>query len=277
MSPELIDPQRFGFENSRPTKSSDCYALGMVIYETISGHLPFHQHTDLTVFVKVLEGVRPPRGVGFAGSLWGMLELCWVPQPNARPKIEDVLQYLENVSRPLEPPPRGGGVGEGGWDSTNDSSGRFSHLISSATSRGLSMFRSPVSFSFAFAHHQRFTKPATGKCGLSLLYPMVCFPPATQAPLEDLHTYPQLDGWGHLLSHPFPMSHILGFLIRLFFLPNPVCPNPSRRHLRGSLMLCHRCRFLLHSNGPSLRIPTFWIEPTLMTLSIFFPHPTRLL
>jgi serine/threonine protein kinase len=63
MSPELIDPQRFGLKGSRPTRSSDCYALGMVIYETISGNLPFHEHTDLTVFVKVLEGrASSPRG-----------------------------------------------------------------------------------------------------------------------------------------------------------------------------------------------------------------------
>ena len=36
MSPELLDPERFGMpesENNRPTKQSDCYALGMVIYE----------------------------------------------------------------------------------------------------------------------------------------------------------------------------------------------------------------------------------------------------
>ena len=36
MSPELLDPERFGMpqlEDSRPTKQSDCWALGMVIYE----------------------------------------------------------------------------------------------------------------------------------------------------------------------------------------------------------------------------------------------------
>jgi len=69
MSPELIVPQRFGLENCRRTKSSDCYALGMVIYETISGHLPFHKHTDLIVLMKVLEGERPVRGAGFADCL----------------------------------------------------------------------------------------------------------------------------------------------------------------------------------------------------------------
>ena len=36
MSPELLDPKRFGMprsEDNRPTRQSDCYAFGMVIYE----------------------------------------------------------------------------------------------------------------------------------------------------------------------------------------------------------------------------------------------------
>ena len=94
MSPELIAPQRFGLKSSRPTESSDCYALGMVIYETISGNLPFHEDTDLTVFVKVLEGERPPRGANFRKDLWRTLELCWEPQPDNRPTLEDVFRCL---------------------------------------------------------------------------------------------------------------------------------------------------------------------------------------
>jgi hypothetical protein len=36
MSPELLDPEMFSMpqsEGGRPTRQSDCYALGMVIYE----------------------------------------------------------------------------------------------------------------------------------------------------------------------------------------------------------------------------------------------------
>jgi hypothetical protein len=33
MSPELLDPEMFGIQGDRPTRQSDCYALGMVIYE----------------------------------------------------------------------------------------------------------------------------------------------------------------------------------------------------------------------------------------------------
>jgi serine/threonine protein kinase len=90
MSPEL-------FQDSRPppTKSSDCYALGMVIYEVISGKLPFYDDWDLAVCEKIREGVRPHREVRFTESLWRMLERCWVAQPNDRPCVVDVLQCLE--------------------------------------------------------------------------------------------------------------------------------------------------------------------------------------
>jgi serine/threonine protein kinase len=98
MSPELIDPQQFGLKHSCPTESSDCYALGMVIYETISGNVPFHEDADLTVFVKVIQGKHPPRGVKFRKSLWRMLERCWEAQPSSRPSIGDVLRCLETYS-----------------------------------------------------------------------------------------------------------------------------------------------------------------------------------
>jgi len=127
MSPERIAPEKFGFKNGRPTISSDCYALGMVIYETISGNFPFHKDTDPAVSLKVIGGERPPRGAKFAESLWGMLERCWAPGPNDRPSIETVLQFLEII--PSLPGPSLPGADEeveeddDYSDSTTDSSG----------------------------------------------------------------------------------------------------------------------------------------------------------
>jgi len=126
MSPELIDPRRFGFKKIRPTTSSDCYALGMVVYETISGNVPFHKHADPMVFLKVMGGKHPHRGMKFTDGLWGVLELCWTFQPKGRPGIEDVLQRLETVSNSLEKPSLG--MDEemeedgDGWDSASGSS-----------------------------------------------------------------------------------------------------------------------------------------------------------
>ena len=36
MSPELLYPEEFGCSDKRPTKQSDCYALGMVVYEVLT-------------------------------------------------------------------------------------------------------------------------------------------------------------------------------------------------------------------------------------------------
>ena len=69
MSPELIAPEKFGTKTSHPTRFSDCYSLGMVVYETVSGNTPFHEVPDRAVFLKVVEGERPSRGVDFTDDL----------------------------------------------------------------------------------------------------------------------------------------------------------------------------------------------------------------
>ena len=40
MSPELLDPSRLEDQDPRPTKESDCFALGMVIYEVRARKIP---------------------------------------------------------------------------------------------------------------------------------------------------------------------------------------------------------------------------------------------
>ena len=104
MSPELIAPDDFGLKTSRPTKVSDCYSLGMVIYETVSGNPPFHKDRDIAVFMKVVKGERPRYMHGFPKNLWEILEQCWMPQPSDRPSVEKVLECLEVHSNLSAPP-----------------------------------------------------------------------------------------------------------------------------------------------------------------------------
>jgi len=99
MSPELLDPGHFGLKESHPTKESDCYALGMIVYEVLSGQAPFALAKAPTVIWMVLEGRRPGRPFGeegklFTDSIWGILELCWKPQPSERTSVEVVFQCL---------------------------------------------------------------------------------------------------------------------------------------------------------------------------------------
>ena len=138
MSPELLYPDQSGLGDSRPTKQSDCYALGMVIYEVLSGKVPFAPFNRYIVMRKIMEGERPERpegteGVWFTDDLWRMLKLCWAAQPERRPRIAVVLGCLKRTSRALasEAPPRqvGENVGtdEDSWDLTSDS-GIFSRF-----------------------------------------------------------------------------------------------------------------------------------------------------
>lgn len=109
MSPELLYPERFGLENTHPTMASDCYALGMVIYEVLSGRPPFYPYRDPEVVYLVSEGEHPKRprgeeGGAFTDAIWGVLELCWKQRPCDRLNSEGVLVGLEgNVSTWWQP------------------------------------------------------------------------------------------------------------------------------------------------------------------------------
>ena len=103
MSPELFDPKRFGLKECRPTKASDCYALGMVVYEVLSGLTPYATHNPLLVTQRILNGERPVRPKGaqdaqFTTELWEVLQLCWKPHPDDRPDLSAVLLRLEDAA-----------------------------------------------------------------------------------------------------------------------------------------------------------------------------------
>ena len=109
MGPELLDPERFGLKDSRPTMKSDCYAFGMVICEVLSGEKPFAKCTEPAVIRKVINGEHPERpqgvvGAWFGDELWGTVKHCWRSRPQDRPEVRTVLQCLERVSKSFRPP-----------------------------------------------------------------------------------------------------------------------------------------------------------------------------
>ena len=100
MSPELLDQETPGLKTRRRTGSSDCYALGMVVYEVLSGRVPFYWCHDIAAVMAVLRGERPkrPESGWFTDGIWNILEHCWKPESGDRPSVSCVLQRLEEAS-----------------------------------------------------------------------------------------------------------------------------------------------------------------------------------
>ena len=121
MSPELLYPEKFRLQNNYPTVQSDCYALGMVIYEVLGGQAPFAAYKNIEVVLMVLSGERPEKPRGDAGKhftdeIWGILELCWSQQPSGRPNAKHLLTRLDGKSS-LWPPSE---IGDDEDTDTND-------------------------------------------------------------------------------------------------------------------------------------------------------------
>ena len=134
MSPELLDPERFNLEGSHPTKESDCYALGMVVYEVLSGQTPFAPSKAPVVIWMVLEGRRPARPQGaegrlFTDAIWGVLELCWKAQPSERTSVEAVFQGLGGDPSTVQSASYVGGDVEADSDDQSDVTAKGSRMF----------------------------------------------------------------------------------------------------------------------------------------------------
>jgi hypothetical protein len=108
MSPELLAPDIFGLKKCSPTKESDCYALGMTIYEVLSGQVPFAPLKTSIIIRKVIGGEHPERPQGddgryFTDGIWEVMQRSWEFQPCDRISASDVLLGLEGNPIPLRP------------------------------------------------------------------------------------------------------------------------------------------------------------------------------
>ena len=124
MAPELLDPSRFG-SNGRPTPESDCYALGMVIYEVgwlrslrlsliypsqvLTGLRPFHRLCSYEPVAAILKGQRPDKPIdaeslGLSCDLWGLVQLCWAESISTRPTAQRLFVHLSQGSLGWAPP-----------------------------------------------------------------------------------------------------------------------------------------------------------------------------
>ncbi|CAE6469551.1 unnamed protein product [Rhizoctonia solani] len=91
-------------ETSPHTKVSDIYALGMTIYETMTGKVPFQGRTDANVILRVTNKEFPERpecmpiGDQRSDKLWELLVRCWSYEPEARPNADEATKTMREIA-----------------------------------------------------------------------------------------------------------------------------------------------------------------------------------
>ncbi|CAE7092110.1 unnamed protein product [Rhizoctonia solani] len=92
-------------ETTPHTKASDIYALGMTIYETVTGMVPYQGKSEMNVMrlvtVKKELPERPEPALdntGITDKLWELLIKCWSFQPAERPSAAKVAEVMRAIA-----------------------------------------------------------------------------------------------------------------------------------------------------------------------------------
>lgn len=84
------------FSNLTYTPASDVYAFGMIVFEIMSGEIPFKNETFYTLKTSIISGLRPdfPKAIPKVYQI--LISSCWDQDPENRPTFNEIADVLKD-------------------------------------------------------------------------------------------------------------------------------------------------------------------------------------
>lgn len=102
-TPAYTAPEAFA--NEPPAPARDLYAVGIVLYEMLTGHRPFRS-TSPAGLMGEHRDVHPQRPDGMPDELWSLVERCLAKEPDRRPTAAHLARGLSVLLPRLSGTPR---------------------------------------------------------------------------------------------------------------------------------------------------------------------------
>src|ERR1044072_9021638 len=91
MAPESLQGKEY-------IKASDIYSFGMIMWELITGRIPFwDQNNEIELMIKICKNFRPPIIKYTPKGYNELMQECWNSDPNKRPTTLHIIEKLDNI------------------------------------------------------------------------------------------------------------------------------------------------------------------------------------
>jgi serine/threonine protein kinase len=97
MAPEIC-------QNGKPSKKSDIYSFGMILWEIMAGKAPYeNKRNTMSILMDVSNGKRETIPSNCPAEIAHLIQQCWSQDPSERPDVDVIIATLNQIQKKLKP------------------------------------------------------------------------------------------------------------------------------------------------------------------------------
>jgi serine/threonine protein kinase len=87
MAPEMLQSTQY-------TEKVDVYSYGIILFELLTGEIPFANENGFALPLQIIKGVRPVLPKNIHKKWQKLVTVCWHDKPSKRPSFDKVVETL---------------------------------------------------------------------------------------------------------------------------------------------------------------------------------------